>query len=94
MASLAIKVSRQGTENAGARPHLITIVHPTEHLIGQALSTAALRAEICHLVQMLRKKGPKLLDFVVEWRYPFLSFHHPERRHSCPLKAFRGIRSS
>ena len=48
-ASLAIKVAGQGTENARTRPRLITIVHPTEHRIGQAPSMAALRAEIRHL---------------------------------------------
>jgi DNA-binding NtrC family response regulator len=49
MASVAIKVSGQEMENARARPRLITIIHPTEHLIGQAPSMAALRAEIRHL---------------------------------------------
>jgi transposase len=32
------------------------------------------------LVQVLMKKGPKLLDFAVAWRYPSLCFHRPERR--------------
>jgi transposase len=32
------------------------------------------------LVQVLMKKGPKLLDFAVAWRYSSLCFHRPERR--------------
>jgi hypothetical protein len=43
-------MSGQEPENVMARPHLISSVHPTERLVGQAPAIVALRAHIWQLV--------------------------------------------
>src|SRR4030095_9429335 len=50
MAPLSINVSGQEPENVMARPHLISSVHPTERLVGQAPAIVDLRAHIRQLV--------------------------------------------
>jgi two-component system, NtrC family, response regulator AtoC len=50
MAPLSINVSGQESEHVMARPHLISSVHPTEHLVGEAPAIVALRAHIRQLV--------------------------------------------
>jgi two-component system, NtrC family, response regulator AtoC len=50
MAPLSINVSGQEPENVMARPRLISSVHPTERLVGEAPAIVALRAQIQQLV--------------------------------------------
>jgi DNA-binding NtrC family response regulator len=50
MAPLSINMSGQEAENVMARPHLISSVHPTERLVGEAPAIVALREHIRQLV--------------------------------------------